>query len=98
MRAIRGQLLRHQWDRTYLELHWLEDGTHTERRHEANPAKGDSDSDCDSGDVGWDNHGTKAGPGTRSGGVLAMAAVTVVCAAVVLVWLAQLPPGVTGHR
>ena len=45
-----------------------------------------------------ENHGTKVEPGTRSGGVLAMAAVTVVCAAVVLVWLAQLPPGVTGHR
>ena len=32
-----------------------------------------------------ENHVTKVEPGTRSVGVLAMAAVTVVCAAVVLV-------------
>ena len=51
---------------------WRTDPHETERRHdyEAIPAKGDSDSR----DVGGDNHVTKVEPGTRSGGVLAMAA------------------------
>ena len=67
---------------TRLTVHctdWRTDPHETERRHdhEAIQAKGDSDidSDSDSRDVGGDNHVTKVEPGTRSGGVLAMAAV-----------------------
>ena len=83
-------MLHHVISETRLTVHctdWRTDPHETERRHdyEAIPAKGDSDIDGDRGDVGGDNHVTKVEPGTRSGGVLAMAAVTVVCAAVVLV-------------
>ena len=83
-------MLHHVISETRLTVHctdWRTDPHETERRHdyEAIQAKDELDIDSDRGDDGGDNHVTKAGPGTRSGGVLAMAANVVGCAAVVLV-------------